>query len=322
MNNIPVFLSSNDKYAPFVATTIASICDNTKEFINFYILDSGISKINKQKILDTKQFFSNFSIEFIKINCNKIFSNYPTLKHISRDMYSRFLIPSILPNSKKVIYSDIDVAFVGDIADLYAIDMQDKILAAVPEYIKEAKKQFDETKNRLNLSKQHEPFCSGLLLLNCHKWKQYNIDTQIFQISQSLVSMKVLKYPDQDILNKVFNNNYLKLDIKYCLIPKHLKSNFAKDKLNEIRKRAVIYHFAGGGISKPWNNKSLEGGSIFWKYVSKTSFTKEIEQIYDKYTKRQNIKKFIQKIFVIRNSANKQFKQITFLGLNLKIPRI
>ena len=42
MSNIPIFLSSDDNYAPFVATTIASICDNTKSFCEFYVLDGGI----------------------------------------------------------------------------------------------------------------------------------------------------------------------------------------------------------------------------------------------------------------------------------------
>jgi len=50
MYRIPIFLSSDNNYAPFVATTIASICDNTKSFCDFYILDGGIEEENKEKI--------------------------------------------------------------------------------------------------------------------------------------------------------------------------------------------------------------------------------------------------------------------------------
>ena len=50
MQNIPIFLASNDGYAPFIATTIASICYNTQSFIEFYILDSGISNFKKKQI--------------------------------------------------------------------------------------------------------------------------------------------------------------------------------------------------------------------------------------------------------------------------------
>ena len=51
MYRIPIFLSSDNNYAPFVATTIASICDNTKSFCDFYILDGGIEEENKEKII-------------------------------------------------------------------------------------------------------------------------------------------------------------------------------------------------------------------------------------------------------------------------------
>ena len=50
MYRIPIFLSSDNNYAPFVATTIASICDNTKSFCDFYILDGGIEEEKKEKI--------------------------------------------------------------------------------------------------------------------------------------------------------------------------------------------------------------------------------------------------------------------------------
>ena len=47
---IPIFLSSDNNYAPYIATTIASICDNTAAFCEFYILDGGIKTDNKTKI--------------------------------------------------------------------------------------------------------------------------------------------------------------------------------------------------------------------------------------------------------------------------------
>ena len=49
-NKIPIFLASDNNYAPFVATTIASICDNTKSFCDVYVLDGGITKENQSKI--------------------------------------------------------------------------------------------------------------------------------------------------------------------------------------------------------------------------------------------------------------------------------
>ena len=41
---IPIFLASNDLYAPFVATTIASIMDHTKARVDFYIFYASDKK--------------------------------------------------------------------------------------------------------------------------------------------------------------------------------------------------------------------------------------------------------------------------------------
>ena len=49
MLKIPVFLASDNRYAPFVATTMASILMHTNDFIEFYIMDCGISTTNKKK---------------------------------------------------------------------------------------------------------------------------------------------------------------------------------------------------------------------------------------------------------------------------------
>ena len=89
-NSIPIFLASNDKYAPFVATTIASVCYNTKSFCEFYILDSGISNLNKKRIELLKEKFNNFSIEYLKVDLNK-FDGFKSADYISLDTYQDFL---------------------------------------------------------------------------------------------------------------------------------------------------------------------------------------------------------------------------------------
>ena len=75
MCKIPVFMASDENFAPFVAITMASILKNTSSFVEFYVLDSGISKKNKQKIINLNKFFKNFSIEFIEVDTDKYFKN-------------------------------------------------------------------------------------------------------------------------------------------------------------------------------------------------------------------------------------------------------
>lgn len=320
MKHLPIFLASNDKFAPFVATTIASFCANTKEFIDFYVLDSGISDINKQKIQNLKQTFKNFQLQFIKINCEERFACYPQLTHITKDMYSRFVIPEILPDCTKAVYSDIDVIAIGDIADLFETKMGDKILAAVPEYRVEAKEECLLTCKRLKLNKAHKPFNSGLLLINCAAWNKQNIDDGLFKVAGYLVNAQVLKYPDQDMLNKCFHKNYFELDKKYCIFPKHLNNNFTKEEINNLKKDGIILHYAGG-LSKPWLNKRIPYADEFWKYALMTDFAKDITKIYHSFLIKHFCKKIIQTIFSIKNKSSSKRKQkvITILGIKIVI---
>ena len=51
---LPIFLSSDENYAKYLTVTLQSIIANTKEKISFYVLDGGISEVNKTRIQKMK----------------------------------------------------------------------------------------------------------------------------------------------------------------------------------------------------------------------------------------------------------------------------
>lgn len=318
MRHFPVFLACNDKFAPFAATTIASFCDNTKDFIDFYILDSGISPANIKKLTSLSRSFKNFQLQFVKTDCNKEFTGYPEMKHITKDMYSRFLIPDILPDCPKAVYSDVDVIATGDIADLFATDLGDKMIAAVPEYRTEAREECLLTQKRLKLDKEHQPFNSGLLLIDCQKWNERNIKDDLIKVAAYLINANTLKYPDQDILNKCFHKDYLALDRRFCVFPKHLDNNFTAEKIKNIKEYAVIFHFAGG-LTKPWLDKTVPYADEFWKYARMTDFFDDIKKIHRRFVIKSLAKKAIHSVFSVTNRYHNGKKQKAVVILGIKI---
>ena len=265
MINIPIFLSSDDNYAPFVATTIASICDNTKSFCDFYILDGGISDENKRKICELKSLFSNFSIEFIRIDINSSFKEFAESSYITKSMYSRFLIPNIKPEIDRAIYSDVDVIVLGDIAKMYSENLDGYDVGAVWE---------GWIANKINKSiyiNGQEPFFSGNLLIDCCKWREKNISNELIKIARN--NKENRNVYDQEILNLYFGNNYKKLSCRYCYAVQFSLVNY-----DDVVP--VIRHF--NGSIKPWNihpdNKTslMKNLDDFWFYMKKTSFYDEI----------------------------------------------
>ena len=266
---IPVFLSADNGYAPFVATTIASICDHTRSFIDFYILDGGITEENKRKIEELKKLFSNFSIEFFDIDANDKFGDFVNCLHYSKTMYARFFIPFLKPELQKVLYSDVDVVFLDDIAKMYQENLHGYIIGAVPEsFVSDVgRKRFCAM---LGLAEEHQIFASGNLIIDCDKWRQSNITEKLFEINK--LRKKDDMWVDQTLLNICFNNDYCILADKYCYTIQH-DVCFGK-------KNVTVCHY--NGPVKPWHiNPNTETSSMpylkeFWKYAEMTCFYDEL----------------------------------------------
>lgn len=283
--NIPIFLSSDNNYAPFIATTIASICDNTKSFINFYVLDGGISEDNKAKIESLKFKFNNFSLEFITIDTDKYFKNFVNKAHFTKSMYSRFLIPILKPEIDKAIYSDVDVIVLGDIIEMYNEDLEGYTIGAVWEDFAE---QTTNAKRcpHLNLSDEHKFFASGNLLIDCKKWREGDITRKLIEIEKEYRNS--LRFPDQDILNKCFDNNYKILSKKYCYVSQNF--NFYKD--HDILIRHYNMELKPWHIHEKLKTELINNVIDFWYYAKMTPF---YNQLLDN-CKIKNIKELLSLI--------------------------
>jgi UDP-glucose:(glucosyl)LPS alpha-1,3-glucosyltransferase/UDP-D-galactose:(glucosyl)LPS alpha-1,3-D-galactosyltransferase/UDP-glucose:(galactosyl)LPS alpha-1,2-glucosyltransferase len=279
-------------------------------------LDSGISAQNRAKIERLKGIFSNFSIKFVDVDCNKLFKNWPELKHISKDTYSRFLIPQILPTAEKVIYSDIDVAFVGDIRKLFDVDMQNNVLAAVPDYPVELVKCVGENNKRLDLPAENRYFNAGLLMINCRLWNEQKISEKLFKVTDELAAANKLKYADQDALNKVFFGAYQMLDRKFNVFVRFWRTNFAYQNIDELKNNSILYHFTG--IDKPWCNKDVAGAAEFWQYVPQTAFAADIEKTHAQAVCKRKLKSLVRHIFSLSNEKEdngQKHKKLIVFGL-------
>ena len=303
-NNIPIILSSDNNYAPFTASTIASICDNTKSFCEFYILDGGISEINKNKILELKTAFKNFSVNFINIDTEKHFKNFKVnIKHITISTYYRFLIGDLFPNIDKILYLDVDIIANKDIKQLYDIDLQNYIIGAVKD---EGNKDFiNQIKKNVNINPSHEYFNAGVLLIDLKKWRENSIKKSLFEIEKEYRGNLLCN--DQDVLNKYFENNYLELDSKY-------NSWFGSN------KKCVLRHYYS--LPKPWAIRpklcifKFNDYKKFWFYLRKTVFYEEVYENCQYKSYLQILVIFIKTLKIKQNII--YFIYIILLKLGIK----
>lgn len=176
-----------------------SICKNTNEKINIYILTasigthSAIPQSFADKLQNTISKKNNGS-KVILLNISDVFGKYLPLANMS----TRFtplcmlrLFADMVPEiPDRVLYLDTDVLCRSDFKELYCLDITDIEIAGVPD--RYGKWFFG------NIFK-HDYFNSGVLLMNMSNIRKDGL----FEKCRNMCREKKMFMPDQSALNKL-----------------------------------------------------------------------------------------------------------------------
>lgn len=300
--HIPVFLASDNFYAPFIATTIVSIMKHTKSFVNFYILTDGISDENKRKIDRLHEKFHNWSIEYLFVDTDKYLKKFPYIADYSFAAYNRYLIAYLKPEIKKAVYSDVDVIYCDDIKKMYDIDLEGYGLAAPIEEIgRPLFKEYNHNirRQKLGISERHKFFQSGNLIIDCDYWRQNNIMEKCFEYT--LKYKEKLLCPDLDVLNILFDNKYKQIDYKFSVCTHRIGQEDGDKEMLDSYKNPFCIHYAS--FNKPWKTKDICFSDYFWDCAKETAFYEDILAWYTtenatlELIKLMNYKKIYRKYY-------------------------
>lgn len=237
-----IVFSCDENYAPFLATTIASIILNSKSNDNFlfYVLDGGLSRLSKAKI-NALRAYKEFSIFYIPFNYNMV-ENCPTMGHFSKAAYFRFFMADMIQNADRLLYLDVDLIVLDSLSSIYNINLNNNIIAAVPR----------NKSDRLGI-KDQLLFNSGVMLIDAKLWRKWKIANKLVNATSKIFDR--IKMVDQDVLNYFFQNKYKHIERKWNV------------KQQEIAKYpdAKILHFSGNKF------ESIHSILLF-KYLFKTKF--------------------------------------------------
>lgn len=253
LERIIILTSTNNHYAKYLAVMLNSLLENkvSSQLIDIYIIDGGnLSAQNKVKLEKSLQRF-NVIPQFLFINAN-LYDDLLVNRYYSIEMFCRISIPDLLPESfHKALYLDCDLIVKEDITNLWETNIDDYYVAAVYD-------ANDKRRKKLLIPKERGYFNSGVLLINLKKWREHDISTKVLQFIKDNPSK--LLYPDQDGLNVVLQDKWLKLDEKW---------NVRANRMNKINTKPAIIHFTGK--NKPWNgNPPCRKGYL--KYLAKTEW--------------------------------------------------
>ena len=275
---IPIVLSSDDKYSPYMHTTMISILENaykTTYYIFFLLVPSNFPENNKNIILSLNDKYK-CSINFIYME--KVFENIiMKISHITYPTYYRLLIGDLLSKDfEKCLYLDVDICVCKDLSELFNIDIKDYYIGGVisPSYYFSEEKQC----KRLSLPSMNQYVNAGMLVMNLKKIREDNM-TQIF------IELTKRNYnsQDQDILNVACYGKILTLPPKYNAQVIKLEENNPKLKeiyeerdIIEAKNEPHIIHYSNK--NKPWNYLGIYLENYWWNMAQKTPY---INNIFD-----------------------------------------
>ena len=261
-DKISISFSVSDNYSQHLAVVLASVLvNNPHSCFVFHVLHRNISDENQSQIRKLEQFYLNCEIKFHYIDATR-FEKFPIpkeLEHVTQEMYYRYLLPEVLADESRTIYSDIDVLCVGDIRPLWDTDIKGNVIAAVSEG------DAGEFKKKLiGLDGCAPYFNSGLLVMDLAAMRSERATELLMENTAKYANR--IAWPDQDIINITFRNRILELN------PIWNAFNVTDKKMKE---HIVIHHFANAS-QKPWcniwKNKSWP---LYLKYLLKTPYSKK-----------------------------------------------
>jgi len=214
---------------------------------------------------DTLELFDNISLAINALTgiiCKRVipdsfFHNESCFRPFSNGSYAtywKFHLIDAVPSNECLLYIDVDAIAIAKF-DLnnYFNTMYCGMysLAAVP-----AHRPVIERSHSLGLNSPFDYFNAGFFLYVAKKkinWRE--IAKQLAQQLEADDPL-ALVWHDQDILNYIFRNNYLKLSPCYnissgwLLKTQHHPTNLTNTWINSIKKRAIIVHFSLGYLLK------------------------------------------------------------------------
>ena len=267
---IPIVFAFDSKLEIPACVCISSLLMNAQSetFYDIFILHSIHENIDTERLEYVVKKLGHGRLTYKKVGTD--FDKAFQIRGINTVAYYRLLIPQLIPEYDKIVYSDVDVIFRCDLADVYyKTNLDSYYLAGVNAMwgIMPDMKKYCERRLKINPSK-----CvySGNLILNSKKIREDGLIDKF-----KMHAKKQYRFQDMDILNIVCEDKIAYMPPMFCLTTyigefyinkrRELKSLWSIESISEALKIGIV-HYNG---YKPWSRYCLNF-DIWWEYYRKS----------------------------------------------------
>ena len=277
---IPIFFTVDDGYIPFLSVTLESLIANASPDYNYAIkiLYTDIEERNKRKIEKCES--DNIKIEFVNLNyyIEEVKDRLYTRDYYTCTTYFRLFLPNLYPQYNKAIYLDSDMVVLGDISELYNIELEDNLVGAAPDMSVANNKEFQDYVERVvGMATYKNYFNAGMLLMNLDEMRKYDLQSKFLYL---LETIKFAVAQDQDYLNRLCKGRVKLLKEEWDTMP------IPTDTVIEENIKIIHYNH----MFKPWHFNDVLYQEYFWKYARNTEFYNDILNLKENYTEKEKFR--------------------------------
>lgn len=228
---------------------LASLFANNKEAkFSIHVLYLNISQPN-QALLSRFCAEHGADVNFYKVDITGVkFANLEA-HYISVESYLRLFISQYIDAGiERLLYLDVDMVVLGDVAELYDMPLGEYVLAAI-----EDSPRADRVE-RLHLDEKWGYFNAGMLLINMRQWRNLKVSENALLYLKEHADRIV--HHDQDVLNATLCGNWQRVAFKWNMLNTFfyhipgVKSQYLEE-LGESKKDIRVIHYTGN--IKPWH---------------------------------------------------------------------
>ncbi len=234
---INVAFCIDDNFAPYLAVSLASLIKNTDSCVSLNIVGNLSSEVKRcLRMLESEKVTINFIAYKANITEGKLSERYQG--RLNGITFIRYALAEILPQLDRVVYLDADILFTGDIKTLWDESLDGKTVGVVEDHSLTSQNRPE----KIALSSKSY-FNAGVMLIDLAKWRENDTFQHLTSVHSS---REQWEYNDQDVLNKVLDEQAHYLDAKfnaqtYTIMHSDVTS-------------PVVVHFTGQ--EKPWHLSS------------------------------------------------------------------
>lgn len=272
MNTVPIVFAFDNNLILPACVCISSLMMHAREdtFYDIFILHAQKEQLERAELDRIPGFYPNCRIRYRSVG--DTFDGAFEIRGITTPAYYRLLIPELIPEYDKVIYSDVDVIFRTDLSGFYSgTDLTNCYVAgvnALSHAVSEYKKYYEKT---LELDPEKIIY-SGNLILNNAKIRKDNLVPVWKELAR-----RNFRFQDMDILNIACRGKIRYLPPEFCLSTwitqaavhnrATLSERWSQEEIDAALTRGTI-HYNG---HKPWRQYCINF-DIWWEYYRRSPF--------------------------------------------------